>query len=118
MTLEALAGFVAIVSAQALLFAMSTTGLAVNAVGSERLPGLAREIASSYRMTPGRMHVVGALLWLGVAVLVAVLVIANGVLLDTPRDVAAGLTCVLFDVAWISYLFRSRGRAPGARPDE
>jgi hypothetical protein len=108
MSLADVVAFTALIATQVFCFTLSTTGLAVHFVGRDRLPPLARRIASAYRLTGGRHQLVGALFWLILAVGVCVALFVNGSVLNSVRDVAAGVASVLLDLAWLGYLIGRR----------
>jgi hypothetical protein len=112
--LEDVAGFVAIISAQAYIFVTASTAIAVQLISVDRLPHVAQRLVDFNRFAPGRMHLLGAALWAAVAAATCLLVLLSGLRLQVNRDVAAGVGSILLDGLWLAYLIVPRDRP--ARP--
>jgi hypothetical protein len=108
------AGFIAIVGAQAYIFATASTAIAVQLISVDRLPQVAQRLVRFNRFVPGRMRLLGAVFWAAVATALCLLVLLSGLKLQVNRDIAAGAGSILLDGLWLAYLIVPRDRP--ARP--
>jgi hypothetical protein len=112
--LEDVAGFIAIIGAQAYIFVTASTAIAVQLLSVDRLPHVAQRLVDFNRITPGRMHLLAAVFWAFVAAALCLGVLLSGLKLQVNRDIAAGAGSILLDGLWLAYLIVPRDRP--ARP--
>lgn len=97
-------------------FALSTSSLAARFRGLDRLPPIARRLATLTKDPKGVLSLIGDLFWLSIAVLetaliLAATVLAQGITFGLPLDLAVVAVAASVDIGWRYFVMSRWGTA-------
>ena len=92
-------------------FAVSTSSLAARIRGVERLPPIARRLATLTKDPRGVLSLIADLFWLSMTLVLPAILIAQVIKFGLTLELAAFAAAVAVDVGWLSFLMsRSESR--------